>query len=406
MENSESIIFTPKKLGKVMLRNRTIRSAAFEGMAKDNKPTQQLKDYHVSVAKGGIGMTTLAYASVNRSGVSFNTQLLLNDEVVPGLADIADAVHKEGAALSIQLGHCGNMTHFKTAGGMPVGTRNGFNLYSPTMYRKLTSKELIQFAKDFGHGVEIAAKAGLDAVEVHAGHGYLISQFLSPYTNRRHDEYGGSLENRMRFMNMCLTEVMDKAQKHNMSVLVKHNTRDGFKGGLEIDENIEIAKQINSFGVDGIVLSGGFVSKAPMYVMRGRMPIKSMTHYMHPWWLKWGVSMVGNQMIREVPFEEAFFLEDALKFKKAVDAPFIYVGGLIRKSKIEEVINKGFDFVQMGRALISMPDFVNRMKNGEADCCGCDHHNYCIARMYSIDMKCCNHIKDELPEKIIKELGI
>lgn len=405
MNNSESIIFTPKQLGRVELKNRTIRSAAFEGMARNNKPTQQLKDYHVSVAKGGAGMTTLAYASVNRSGLSFDTQLWMKDDIIPDLADLADAVHKEGCALSVQVGHCGNMTHYRTAGQMPVAATTGFNLYSPTIHRKLKSSELVDFAKDFGHSVEIAAKAGLDAVEIHAGHGYLISQFLSPYTNRRRDEYGGSLEKRMRFMNMCLSEVMDKAKKHNISVLVKTNMRDGFKGGLEIDENIEITKQIATFDVDGIVLSGGFVSRSPMYVMRGRIPIKSMTHYMKPWWLKWGVSMLGNQMIKKLPFEEAYFLEDALKFKKAIDAPFIYVGGLVRKSKIEEVINHGFDFVQMGRAFISMPDFVNRMKEGTSFC-ECDHHNYCIARMYSVDMRCCKHIKPELPNKIIKELGI
>ena len=116
----------------------------------------------------------------------------------------------------------------------------------------------------------------IDSVEVHAGHGYLISQFLSPWTNRRRDEFGGSLQNRMRFMNMCLEEVMEQAAKRNMAVLVKHNMEDGFKGGIQVPESIEIAKQIESFGVNGIVLSSGFVSRAPMAVMRGRIPTKTM----------------------------------------------------------------------------------------------------------------------------------
>ena len=399
------MIFTPARLGNLELRNRTIRSAAFEGMAVNNRPSEMLKNYHVSVAKGGVGMTTLAYASVNRSGLSFKTQLCMEDSNVPYLSDITEAVHKEGAAVSVQIGHCGNMTHYSTAGQMPVAPGNGFNLYSPTFHRKLTEKELVQFAHDFGHAVEIAHKSGFDAVEVHAGHGYLISQFLSPYTNHRKDSFGGSLDNRMRFMRICLSEVMEKARKHGLAVLVKTNMRDGFKGGLEIDDCITVAKEIESFGVDGIVLSGGFVSRAPMYVMRGAMPIKSLTEYMSPWWLKYGVKMFGGMMIRPVPFKEAYFLEDALKFRKELKCNLVYVGGLVRKSVIEDVLSKGFEFVQMGRALINTPDFVNRMKNG-CEKCDCDHKNYCIARMYSIEMECCKHIKDELPAKLRKELSI
>lgn len=405
MEIKASPIFRPGYLGKLQLRNRVIRSAAFEGMAEHNSPSEKLKNYHLAVAKGGVGMTTLAYASVNRSGLSFDTQLWLRDKIIPGLADIAEAVHREGAAVSVQIGHCGNMTHRKTAGQMPVAPVSGFNLYSPTFHRKLTVAELIRYAKDFGNAVRIASEAGFDAVEVHAGHGYLISQFLSPFTNKRKDEFGGSLANRMRFMNMCLSEVKEKADKYRMAVLVKTNMRDGFPGGLEVEENLEIARQIESFGVDAVVLSGGFVSKAPMYVMRGRMPIKSMTHYMHPWWLKWGVSMVGNRMIKPEPFREAYFLEDALAFRKELKLPLVYVGGLIRKQTIEKVLDQGFGFVQMARALINMPDFVNRMKNG-TELCDCDHKNYCIARMYSLEMACCKHIRDELPGVLRKELGI
>ena len=243
----ESKLFTPYQMGPVTLRNRTIRSAAFESMGKDFNPTQKLKDYHVSVAKGGVGMTTLAYASINRSGVSFNSQLWLRDEVVEPLKDITDAIHAEGAAAGIQIGHCGNMTHWSTAGSFPVSASNGFNLYSPTLHRRMTHEEIRQTAKDFGKAVHLAHESGFDSVEVHAGHGYLISQFLSPWTNRRRDEFGGSLENRMRFMKMCLEEVMEAAYKTNTAVLVKHNMEDGFKSGIQIPESIEIAKEIEKF---------------------------------------------------------------------------------------------------------------------------------------------------------------
>ena len=202
------------------------------------------------------------------------------------------------------------MTHWETAGCFPVSASNGFNLYSPTFHRKLKASELTQFAKDFGTAVKTAHNAGFDSVEVHAGHGYLISQFLSPWTNRRRDEFGGSLENRMRFMNMCLEEVMEQAAKCNMAVLVKHNMEDGFKSGIQIPESIEIAKQIEKWGVHGIVLSSGFVSRAPMAVMRGRIPTKTMGYYMgwNEWLQKIVVSLFGQWMIKQYDFEECFFL--------------------------------------------------------------------------------------------------
>ena len=412
MENKkrleESKLFTPYKIGSVTLRNRVIRSAAFESMGKDFGPTQQLKDYHVSVARGGVGMTTVAYASINRSGISFNKQLWLRDEIVPALRDLTDAVHNEGAAVGIQLGHCGNMTHWSTAGSFPVSASNGFNLYSPTFHRRMSHGDIRQFAKDFGTAVETAYNAGFDSVEIHAGHGYLISQFLSPYTNHRRDEFGGSLQNRMRFMNMVLEEVMEAARKRGMGVLVKHNMEDGFRRGIQVPESIEIAKQIETFGVDGIVLSSGFVSKAPMAVMRGRIPTKTMGYYMgwNEWLQKIVVSLFGQWLIKQYDFEECYFLENAKKFREALKGPLVYVGGLVSREGIEKVLDEGFELVQMARALVNDPAFVNKLKAGDmATRSGCDHRDYCMARMYSVDMQCCHNCKEEIPARLWKEIN-
>ena len=176
---NDSLLFTPATIGPLTLRNRTIRSAAFEGMAEHYSPSDKLYQYHTSVAAGGIGMTTLAYASVSRSGLSFESQLWMRPEIIPGLRRITDSIHSHGAAASIQLGHCGNMTHISTAGQIPIGASTGFNLYSPTIVRGMSRKEIAEVAKDFGRAVKTAREAGVDAVEIHAGHGYLISQFLS-----------------------------------------------------------------------------------------------------------------------------------------------------------------------------------------------------------------------------------
>lgn len=402
-----SKLFTPASIGPLRLRNRTIRSAAFESMCPGNAPSRQLLEYHRSVAAGGVGMTTVAYAAVTRSGLSFDRQLWIRREIVPALREVTDAVHREGAAVSIQLGHCGNMSHRNICGETPVGAVSGFNLYSPTFVRGLRRDELPRMAKAYGESVRLAREAGFDAVEIHAGHGYLISQFLSPYTNRRKDEYGGSLKNRMRFMDQVMEEVMQAAGS-DMAVLVKMNMRDGFRGGMEIDESLEVARRLVQDGAQALVLSGGFVSKAPMYVMRGAMPIRSMTYYMDCWWLKHGVRMVGRWMIPTVPFREAYFLEDALRFRSTIkEVPLVYVGGLVSREKIDEVLADGFEFVQMGRALLNEPGFVNRLKAEENARCNCGHSNYCIARMYSIDMACHRRLKEPLPpclEREIKQL--
>lgn len=396
-------LFTPANIGPVTLRNRTIRSAAFEGMGKDNNPTDALRDYHLSVARGGVGMTTLAYAGICQSALSFKTQLWLRPEIAGPLQEITDGIHSYGAKASIQIGHCGNMTHRSTAGCLPVGATTGFNLYSPTFVRGLTRDELKGLAVKFGDAVRTARDAGFDCVELHAGHGYLISQFLSPFTNRRRDEYGGSLDNRMRFMRECMAEVM-KAAGSDMGVLVKTNMRDGFKGGLEIDDCLTVARELQTLGAHALVLSGGFVSKAPMYVMRGEMPIYSMTHYMPQLWLKYGVRWFGKFMIPSVPFRELYFLDDARLFRKELDLPLVYVGGVVSRENADKVLDaEGFDFIQMGRALLNEPDFVNRMRDEECHRCGCDHVNYCIARMYSREMACHKHLHD-LPPRILKEI--
>lgn len=399
----DSLLFTPVTLGPLTLRNRSIRSAAFESMCPGNVPSPQLLDYHRSVAAGGVGMTTVAYAAVTRSGLSFDRQLWMRPEIVPGLRELTDAVHAEGAAVSIQLGHCGNMSHKSICGCLPVGASSGFNLYSPTFVRGLRADELPEMAKAYGQSVCLAREAGFDAVEIHAGHGYLISQFLSPSTNHRKDEFGGTLANRMRFMEMVMEEVM-KVAGNDMAVLVKMNMRDGFRGGMELDESLQVARKLQELGAHALVLSGGFVSKAPMYVMRGEMPIRTMTYYMTCWWLKYGVRLVGKYMIPSVPFREAYFLEDALKFREALDIPLVYVGGLVSRQKIEEVLNHGFEAVQMGRALLNEPDFVNRMRREENARCNCRHSNYCIARMYTLDMACHQHLQEELPPCLKKEI--
>ena len=402
----KSTIFTPCEIGPITLRNRVIRSAAFENMAYGNRPSDALLDYHTAVARGGVGMTTVAYAAVNQSGLSFNGQLWMREEIVPDLKRLTDAVHSYGAKASIQLGHCGNMTHRSTCGCMPVGASWGFNLYSPTFHRKLSKSDIYELVLDFGKAVSLARKAGFDCVEIHAGHGYLISQFLSPYTNHRHDEFGGTFDNRMRFMRLVIEEVM-RAAGNDLAVVVKVNMYDGLRKGLNQDECVLVAKELEKLGVHALVLSAGFVSKAPMEVMRGAMPLKTFRYYMDTkkfWWLKAGLALFGRVLVPTVPYKEAYFLESAKVFRNELTMPLIYVGGMVSREKMEKVLDSGFIALQMARALINDTDFVNKLHSGEVTRSECKHSNYCIGRMYTLEMKCHHCVDEELPKKIQKEI--
>jgi 2,4-dienoyl-CoA reductase-like NADH-dependent reductase (Old Yellow Enzyme family) len=270
--------FEKLQIGPIGLRNRFIRSAAFEGMSAGHDVSQDLINYHKSVALGGVGMSTVAYASVNQNGLSFPHQLWLRKQIIPGLKQLSAAIQSGGAAASIQIGHTGNMSKRAICGSRPMAPSARFNLYGPTWPRRMKLADIRQVILDFKEAVTLAKKSGFNAVEVHAGHGYLISQFLSPYTNKRTDEYGGSFENRSRFLIQVLNACREAAGK-DMALLVKMNMNDGFAKGITPDEARQTARIIESCGADAIVLSGGFVSKAPIYVMRGEIPPPVMAYH-------------------------------------------------------------------------------------------------------------------------------
>jgi len=382
-------LFDPLQLGPVKLRNRAIRAAAFEGMAPGHEVSDQLVEYHRSVARGGVGMSTVAYAAIAQSGLTFAHQLWLRPEAVPGLRRLTDALHAERAKASIQLGHCGNMAaDRRVAGERALSPSGRFNLYGPVWPREMTTDDLAHTAKQFGEAVRRARDAGFDAVEVHAGHGYLISQFLSPWTNHRTDAYGGPLENRLRFAREVMAEVK-RAAGNDLAVVVKTNLRDGFKGGMELEEAVQVAKALEEAGADALVLTGGFVSRAPMYIMRGDSIASELSRRMKPWWMRMFVGALGEWLIPPVPFTEAYFLEDAKVVRAEVKLPLVYVGGVASQAAVDRVLESGFQGIAMARALIREPDFLQRLRReGERGEARCDHCNHCAARIYTTSMGC------------------
>lgn len=388
-------LFEPVRLGPVTLRNRTIRAAAFEGMAPGHEVSDALVGYHQAVAKGGVGMTTVAYAAVAQSGLAFTHQLWLRPEALPGLRRLTDAIHAEGAKASIQLGHCGNMAKPDTAGGRALAPSAKLNLYGPVWPRAMTADDIAQVTKRFGDAVRLAKDAGFDAVELHAGHGYLISQFLSPFTNRRTDAYGGTLDRRLRFLREVMAEVRRAAD--GVALVVKTNLRDGFEGGMPLEEGVAVAKALEAEGADALVLTGGFVSRAPMYIMRGDTIAPELARRMRPWWMKAFVGALGEWLIPAVPYADHYFLDDACVVRGEVKLPLVYVGGVASRAAADRVLAKGFEAIAMARALLREPDFVRRLERGEAGEMRCDHCNHCAARIYTTSMACHHLVGKDAP---------
>ncbi len=382
-----SKLFTPGKLGPIELRNRTIRSAAFEGMCPGGRPSQSLVDHHRAMAAGGVGMTTVAYAAVSPDGRTFAHQMWMRRAIEEDLRRLTDGIHEEGGAAAIQLGHAGFMADRAVTKSAVLAPSRVLNLYGLAMPRAMTETDIEELIAAFGRATTLAREAGFDAVEVQAGHGYLISQFLSPYTNRRKDRWGGGLDGRTRLLAEVLRAVRAAAGP-KIAVIMKMNLRDGFNGGLEVDDAIEVARLAEREGIDGLVLSGGFSNRVPFFIMRGDVPLDDIIQGERNLLKKVGMMLFGKMLVRTYPFTEAYFLDLAKQVVGQVEVPLILVGGLKSRTVIDQVLGEGFDFVAMARALICEPDFVVRLAGVEPACSRCEPCNRCVASMYHGEQRC------------------
>jgi 2,4-dienoyl-CoA reductase-like NADH-dependent reductase (Old Yellow Enzyme family) len=386
-------LFTPGRLGPLELRNRMIKSATNEGMARGAVVSDALVEFHRRMAAGGVGMTTLAYVSVSSEGRTYRHQLWMRDEAMEGLARLTAAVHAEGAAAAVQLGHSGYFANKAASGVRPIGPSRVFNPAGLAFSRAATAEDLDKMEADFAQAAIGAVGAGFDALEIHLGHGYLLSQFLSPFTNRRRDEYGGSIENRARFPRRVLRAVRQALREteggDRVAVTAKLNMDDGFTGGLVLDDGIAVARMLEEdASVDGLELTGGFTSKTPMYLMRGDVPLTEMIARERSAIRRLGLRVMGRRFIQAYPFEEAFFLPNARKVRAAVSLPLILLGGITRLDTMEQAVDEGFEFVAMARALLRDPDLPRKLRGGETDKSACVPCNKCVVEMERHGTRC------------------
>jgi 2,4-dienoyl-CoA reductase-like NADH-dependent reductase (Old Yellow Enzyme family) len=384
--------FSPFQLGNLNLPNRFIKTATSEGMSPGGLPSPRLLEWHRKMAAGGVAMTTLAYCAPSFEGRTFPDQLVMREEIIPFLEKFTRAIHAEGAAASIQLSHCGYFSKMRSPDGKaPRGPSRTFNAYgtfqgipfSPAM----TSGDIRKTIRDFAAAAYQAKSSGFDAIELHAGHGYLLSQFLSPTINRRRDGYGGPLQNRAR-LSLEIVREMKKKLGPDFPVLVKINMNDGFPGGLEEEEAIAFGKLLEQEGVQALILSGGYTSRTPFYLLRGGRPLLDMVRAEKNVFQKLGMLAFGPFLVRKYPFRPAFFRKQALRFRKALTLPLVYVGGLLGREEIERVSRDGFELLALGRALIHDPDFVRKLKAGALERSGCTSCNRCITEMDRRGVRC------------------
>lgn len=379
--------FDPVTIGPLTLRNRFIKSGAGEAMCLDGRPTKALVKHHRDLAAGGVGMSTVAYIAVAKVGRTRPNQIWMRPEVLPDLQVLTRAVHDEGAAISAQITHCGSFVTGMKVKGRLISSSAGFNpagaLKGNLLLRAMTEADMAQVMAEFVTAAELARDAGFDAVELHMGHGYLLSQFISPLNNRRSDEYGGSAENRVRFPARVLAAVKQAVGK-DLAVLAKINVAEGVPGGTTVEDAIVTAQALQAAGADMLVLSGGRNVESIWFMFGSNMNWEAMAGMLKQQgdWLTRLMMKAAAFNERKVDFKEMYFLEYSRRIRAAVDMPLAYLGGTKSLANAEQAVAEGFECVVLARALIHDPALVNKFRSGEVTQSGCDNCNACIAYVY------------------------
>jgi 2,4-dienoyl-CoA reductase-like NADH-dependent reductase (Old Yellow Enzyme family) len=373
-------VFEPAKLGPVTVRNRIIKAATFEGVMPDGLVSDKLVDFHRRVAAGGAGMTTVAYLAVSPEGRTDKRCIFLRPEVLDGLRRLTDAVHDQGAAAAAQIGHAGPVANSRSNRAPALAPSNGFSPMGSRL-RGATESDIDRITEDYRRAATMVLEAGFDCIEIHLGHNYLLSAFLSPKLNRRSDRFGGSLDNRARFARRVV-DVVRGAVGDRMAVTAKLNMSDGVPGGLWLDESIEVARMLEADGcLDALELTGGSSLANPMYLFRGEAPLQEFGATLPPV-LRLGFRFFGHRFLPSYPFEEAFFLPYARQFRQALTMPLILLGGINRLDTMEHALAEDFTFVAMARALLREPDLVDKMRQGTSSESLCIHCNKCMPTIY------------------------
>ena len=344
-----SILFTPVGIGPLTLRNRFARSATHDYMADDaGFVTEANVGLFARLAEGEVGLIITGHANVQPAGKASPRQMGVHDDrFVEGLARIPAAVHQYPSKVFLQIAHAGRQTKPRDCGCVPVSPSSVYDPVTKVMPRELSGQEIQALVQDFVSAGRRAKRAGFDGVQLHAAHGYLLSSFLSPHTNRRTDMWGGTVENRARVMLEALRGIKSACGR-DFPVIVKLNSTDFLEGGLTVDDAVVVARLLEAEGIDGIEVSGGMAEAGRGSVWPG---------------------LRGEE-------DEGYFVANAARVKRAVRVPVFGLGGIRTLAAAERIVHDGLaDLVSLSRPLIRDPFLVKHFREGrtaKSECVSCN----------------------------------
>jgi 2,4-dienoyl-CoA reductase-like NADH-dependent reductase (Old Yellow Enzyme family) len=357
-----SILFTPTKVGKLSLTNRIVRSATAERLADTNGyPLPALKQMYGDLACGGAGLIITGHMYIHPSGKAHPEMTgIYSDDLIPSLSELAQAAHQDGSKIVVQINHGGLQCDQETVPDL-IGPSAQDNPIFERTVRAMTDEEIMSTIDAYAQAAARVKQAGFDGVQIHAAHGYLISQFISPFINRRNDKWGGNPENRLRFFREVCSAVREQVGT-DFPIMTKLGMEDGIEGGLTPQEGAEIVAELNSMDLDAVEISGGFKSPSSKKGIRNEQ-------------------------------EEAYFLANVKLARKSTDLPIMAVGGYRSKSVMERVLQSGdADFISLCRPLISEPNLPNLFKNGDKEKSRCISSNNCWPTELGVGIACkCPH---------------
>jgi 2,4-dienoyl-CoA reductase-like NADH-dependent reductase (Old Yellow Enzyme family) len=345
----ESVLFTPIRISSVTIPNRFVRSATHDFMAgEDGSITDRHLSLFSELAEGGVGLIITGHAFVSPAGKASPRQIGVHEDgLVAGLSRLPAAVHRFPSRIFLQISHAGRQTKEKICGCTPLAPSAVYEPVFKIMPREMTKDEIEKTIDDFVKAGQRAKLAGFDGVQLHAAHGYLLSSFISPYTNRRKDEFGGSLDNRARAV-CAIIDRLKKATGKDFPVIAKINSSDDLPGGLEVEESVAVGRLLEEAGLDGLEVSGGTSEAGRGSMWKGLRPEE----------------------------EEGYYVEAAGRFKASLDIPIFGLGGLRTLAVMERAVEQGkVDLVSLSRPFVREPDLVRRFQSGDAarsDCISCN----------------------------------
>lgn len=347
-----SKLFEVTEINRMRLSNRFVRSATWEGMAGDDgSVTPALAGCLSQLAEGQVGLIISSHAYIRPEGQAGPKQMgVYKDSLISGLSQITQAVQGQGGKIVLQISHSGCSANPKLTGQMPLVPSNVEGI-SKSPCREMTAGDIHEIVEAFGLAAQRAKKAAFDGVQIHAAHGYLLNQFLSPFFNRRTDSYGGPVENRYRILGEVLKKIRSTVGS-GFPVLVKLNSQDFMEGGLTLEDSLKVGRLLQEDGIDAIELSGGTFRSGQLNPSR---------------------MGIANEE------KEAYFLAAAKVFKETIRVPLILVGGIRSLPVAQRIVEQGWaDYISMSRPFIREPGLIKRWKSGDLRKASCISDNQCF----------------------------